>query len=106
MDADAAPFETAPADAILLFDGVFLLRRELLRCWDFAIFVAVPFAETQRRAEVRDVVLFGTEDEVRRRYEARYVPGQQLYFAQERPQSKADVVVDNLDPANPRLIWP
>lgn len=106
VNEDAGPLEVAPADAILLFDGVFLLRRELLRHWDFAIFVAVPFAETQRRAEARDVALFGSEEEVRHRYEARYVPGQRLYFEQERPQSKADVVFDNTDPANPRLIWP
>ncbi len=101
-----AAVETADSRAILLFDGVFLLRSELVDHWDFSIFVSVPFAETVRRAVERDVYLFGSEDEVRRRYETRYVPGQQLYYSREKPQARADVVVENADPASPRLIWP
>lgn len=102
----AAPTEHAAPGSILIFDGIFLLRRELIDHWDFAIFVAVPFAETQRRAAERDLVLFNSVEEIRHRYERRYVPGQQLYLSRERPQSKADVVLDNTDPASPRLIWP
>ncbi|HEX3005616.1 MAG TPA: hypothetical protein VHO27_15485, partial [Angustibacter sp.] len=33
----------------------------------------------------------------------RYVGGQRLYFAEVRPETRADVVVDNTDPARPRL---
>jgi uridine kinase len=98
--------ETALPGSILIFDGVFLLRSELVHHWDFAIFVAVPFAETQRRAAERDLALFDSVEEIQQRYERRYVPGQQLYFSRERPQSKADVVLDNTDPGSPRLIWP
>jgi uridine kinase len=98
-----SPVEVAPPDSILLFDGVFLLRRELNEMWDFSVFVAVPFAETRRRAAVRDLALFGSEDEVLRRYAARYVPGQRLYFELEDPQSRADAVFYNEDPARPRL---
>ena len=32
-----APGQFAPADAVLLFDGVFLLRPELGGCWDYAV---------------------------------------------------------------------
>jgi uridine kinase len=105
-EAAPADEERTDASAILLFDGIFLLRRELDGRWDFSIFVAVPFAETQRRAAERDVELFGSFEETRHRYEVRYVPGQQLYYSRERPQSKADVVFDNTDPERPRLIWP
>lgn len=45
-----------------MFDGVFLLRRELIDAWDFSVFVAVPFAETQRRAAARDLALFGDRE--------------------------------------------
>jgi uridine kinase len=99
----AAPTETAPANAILVLDGIFLLRRELIDLWDFSVFVAVPFAETQRRAASRDLALLGDEDAVRHRYAVRYVPGQQLYFRQAHPQEKADVVIDNEDPDRPSL---
>jgi uridine kinase len=99
----ATPTEAAPANAVLVFDGVFLLRRELIDLWDFSIFVAVPFFETQRRAAARDVALFGSEEAVLHRYAVRYVPGQRLYYDQAHPQEKADVLVDNEDPDRPRL---
>lgn len=95
--------EVGPPNAILLFDGVFLLRRELFHLWDFSVFVAAPFRETRRRAATRDVALFGSEAAVRHRYSVRYVPGQRLYYALEHPRFKADVVLDNQDPARPRL---
>jgi uridine kinase len=98
--------EHALPGSILILDGVFLLRRELLDRWDFSIFVAVPFVETTRRATERDLELFGSAEETARRYETRYVPGQQLYYERERPQAKADVTIDNTDPNSPRLIWP
>ena len=98
-----APLETAPRDAILVFDGVFLLRPELIGSWDFSVFVAVPFEETQRRAAARDVAVFGSAEAVLRRYRARYVPGQQLYLEECAPQQAADAVVANADPAHPTL---
>jgi uridine kinase len=85
-------------NAVLLFDGVFLLRGELLSYWDYTIFVEAAFAQTLARAERRDAGLFGSVEAVRRRYEQRYVPGQRLYFAACRPQERAHAVVDNNDP--------
>lgn len=98
-----APIENAAPNAILLLDGVFLLRRELAGLWDFGVFVDVPFAETQRRAATRDAALFGSADEVLRRYAARYVPGQRLYFARADPRSRADAILENEDPERPCL---
>ena len=98
-----APVETAPVDALLIFDGVFLLRPELAGLWDFGVFVAAPFAETVRRAAARDLALFGDEAAVRRRYATRYVPGQRLYFATAEPQERANAVVENGDPERPIL---
>jgi uridine kinase len=101
-----AEVERVLPGSILIFDGVFVLRRELVHHWDFSIFVAVPFVETKRRAVERDLELFGSVEATADRYERRYVPGQQLYYERERPQTKADVTIDNTDPNRPRLIWP
>jgi len=98
-----SPTETAPLNAILLLDGIFLLRRELIDLWDFSVFVAVPFAETRRRATTRDGALLGDDDEVLHRFAVRYMPGQQLYYGAAHPQEKADVVIDNEDPDHPSL---
>jgi uridine kinase len=70
----------APADAILIFDGVFLLRPELADAWDFRVFVSIDVDEIVRRARVRDSVLFGSPDDAERRYRVRYLPAQQHYL--------------------------
>jgi uridine kinase len=100
----AEPFQRAAADAVLVFDGVFLLRPELSDAWDLRIFLDVPFPETLRRAVERDRALFGSAAATRERYHRRYIPGQRLYFASVRPRQVADVVVDNHDAAAPRLV--
>jgi len=87
-----------------VFDGVFLLRLELIDAWDFSVFVAVPFAETQRRAAARDLALFGDREALLHRYAVRYVPGQRLYFDEADPQGTADAVVDNENPDRPHLL--
>lgn len=101
-----APLEEAPADAVLIVDGVFLLRPELVAHWDYRIFVEVPFAVALERALRRDLALFGSAQAVRVRYQQRYIPGQQLYLSEARPQERADAIVRNEDPANPELLLP
>ena len=90
-------------DSILLVDGVFLLRPELVEHWDLRIFVSVEPEEALRRALERDAALFGSREEAERRYRLRYQPGQRLYFAEARPLDAADVVVVNDDPATPAI---
>ena len=67
------------------------------------MFVQADFAVTMQRAEQRDVALFGDVEEVRRRYRERYVPGQQLYLSVAQPERWASVLIDNNDPAMPRI---
>lgn len=102
----AVPIENHLADdnAILLFDGVFLLRPELAASWDFTVFVDASFEITLVRAQERDADFLGSREEVRKRYEQRYIPGQKLYFAECRPGELAQVVIDNGDLANPVII--
>jgi uridine kinase len=96
--------EEAEVNAVLLFDGVFLLREELEAYWDLTVFVEADFQTTLRRAEQRDAALFGSVEEVRGRYERRYIPGQRLYFDRCRPRERANVAIDNNDPLNPEVI--
>ena len=96
--------EAAPTNAVLLLDGVFLLRDELRAYFDFSIFVRAVFSVTLRRAEHRDYELFGSVQAVRERYTQRYIPGQQIYLNTAQPERWASVIVDNDDPANPSLI--
>jgi uridine kinase len=97
----------APANAVLLFDGVFLLRPELIQYWDFSIFLDVDFHISVPRAVQRDIVSGDqnwNENVLQARYERRYVPGQQLYLREARPQERASIIVDNNDYQTPSII--
>lgn len=106
-DTDApssAPASTASSDAVLLFDGVFLLRPELADRWDLRIFVSVPFEQTIVRAKDRGTASAGPAGdtvenagitEIERSWRNRYIPAQQLYFATARPTDHADIIVYN-----------
>ncbi len=96
-----SPEETVSDDAILLFDGMFLFRDELDAHWDYRIFTHADFDVTLQRAISRDASLFGSEEEVRRRYFSRYIPGQQMYLDLVKPVDKADVVLHNNAPHAP-----
>jgi uridine kinase len=88
------PVSTAPADAVLVFDGVFLLRPELIDRWDLRVFVSTAFEQTVDRALIREQGVMSAAD-VERRWRERYIPSQQFYFATVRPTDHADIVVHN-----------
>jgi uridine kinase len=91
----------AAADAILLFDGIFLMRPELADSWDFTIFVQVRFETVLTRVVARDRDLLGEEQAIIRRYQQRYIPAQRRYLETCRPAERADVVVENDDVQSP-----
>ncbi len=100
-DAVLSPPELpAPANAVVLVDGLFLHRRELAADWDFSLFLDVPFPVTAARMAQRD----GTPTDPNDPAMHRYVGGQLLYFADTDPAGRATVVVDNTDPDRPRVI--
>ena len=100
-DADASlspPAAAAPTDAVLLFDGVFLLRPELIDRWDLRIFVSVPLDQTVDRARTRGTAMAGSgavTAEIERSWHDRYIPAQELYFATAQPTDHADIIVYN-----------
>ncbi len=98
-----SPVLRASPDAILLFDGVFLMRPELNEHWDLRIFVHIDFDVSLRRALSRDLELFGSKETIVERYEKRYVPGQKIYLKQAKPKRIADMVIDNNNPQNPNM---
>ncbi|MFG1677390.1 AAA family ATPase [Micromonospora sp. NPDC049282] len=94
------PVRTAPADAVLVFDGVFLMRPELVDRWDLRVLVSVALDRTVERAVTRERRV-SSRAEVERRWRERYLPAQQLYFTTVRPSDRVDVVVHNDEPQRP-----
>jgi len=97
--------EQAPEDAILLFDGVFLLRPEINELWDYRIFVKVPFAVTIERAILRDRDQFGSDEATRARYEERYIPGQEINLKSVDPLRHAQAILNNEESQRPTLTF-
>ncbi len=95
----------AKENVILLFDGVFLLRPELFYYWDLKIFVKVNFETVLKRASIRDKILFGTIEDVQKRYQQKYIPGQKIYLATCTPEKFADIVIENDDPMHVKICW-
>ncbi|SHN72999.1 uridine kinase [Geodermatophilus obscurus] len=89
---------------MLVVDRVFVLRPELRPFRQLSVYLRVPEEVTLARALVRDLARYGSAAEVEHRYRARYLPGQALYRAEADPVRAADVLVDNRDPARPRML--
>ncbi len=94
------PLLRAPDDALVLVEGLFLHREELVDLWDLSIFLDVPFEETARRMAARD----GTHPDPRHDSMRRYIGGQRIYFEQARPWEQATIIVDNTNFDDPRII--
>lgn len=88
----------APPGAVLIVDGLFLHRDELRNAFDLTVFLDVPFEVTGRRMAHRDGI-DGPDLH-------RYVEAQRIYFAACTPRAKATILIDNTDPALPRLVRP
>jgi uridine kinase len=94
-DAPAnAPDEEIPMDAVVIVEGMFLHRDELVDRWDWSVFLDVPFTETARRMAERD----GSHPDPDHPSMRRYVEGQRIYFASCQPRERAVLVLDNTNP--------
>lgn len=96
---DAQPLQALP-DAILIVDGIFAHRDELVASWDYSVWLEVPFAISIPRGAQRG---FGDPDPDAPS-NRRYVEGQRLYVAECAPRERASVAIDNSDLDDPRLL--
>nr|WP_255626693.1 uridine kinase [Phyllobacterium sp. KW56] len=96
VSAVAKPYQRS----ILLVDGIFLHRNELIDCWDLSLFLDVPFVISYSRMAARDgsnVDPFAPEN-------ARYLEGQRMYLRQCNPRDRATILIDNADFKAPRIL--
>lgn len=90
----------APAEALVIVEGVFLHRDELARFWDYSVFLDVSIEEANRRMTDRGGLDKALAPALLRRYNG----AQALYFAHAQPWERASVVIDNTDPSNAKVI--
>jgi uridine kinase len=92
---------TAPRDAVLILDGVFLHRPELRGLWDWSVWLEVPFRVAYARMAVRD----GSDPDPDAAMNARYRGGQELYLRDADPRRAASAIVDNSDLSSPARVF-
>lgn len=98
-EARYAPQQQGQGGEILLLDGLFLHRPELLSYWNDSIFLKVDFVISVPRGASRGPG-YGSPDP-HAESNRRYVEGNRLYFAEARPEEHAGIVVNNNDLAAP-----
>jgi len=76
-------------NTIVIFEGVFLFRKELSPYIDYKVFIEITFEESKRRAKIRD------SEETFRKYEGTYLPAQRRYLDEFPPSETADMIIDN-----------
>ncbi len=91
-----------PPHGIVLVDGIFLHRPELIDVWDATIWLEVPFVISVPRGNARFAGRHDPDPEAASNH--RYVHGQRLYLQEADPRSRADWVFDNTDLARPFLL--
>jgi uridine kinase len=105
-EAKTVEFKDAPEDAILLFEGVMLFRKELVDFFDFRVLVMCSVVVILERAKVRDLAHFGDMKTLLEKYENRFLPGQKKYLSENQPAQVADVIFFNDDPEHPSISLP
>ena len=89
---------------IAIVEGVFCLRVPAVAAAAELIVLTVTAKEAQRRILERDRSKGRTDDDINRRIDRRYFPGQWRYHAEHDPMSRASVVIDNDDWRQPRIV--
>jgi uridine kinase len=76
---------------VVIFEGLFLHRDELVEYWDYTVFLETDFTTSVARGNAR----YGLNPDPNHESNARYVIGNKIYRDRCDPKLKADIVVDN-----------
>jgi len=103
LDLDTDKYEiekeySFDSDTIVLFEGVFLFRKELAPYIDYQIYLDISYEESKKRALERDA------EAIIDRYDTKYLPAQRKYLEEYPPQKVADIIIDNTNPEYPRIL--
>jgi uridine kinase len=100
-----APAVFVGTNAVLLFDGVFVFRREINTYWDLRILLDVDAETSTARALQRDRGTIDGPEIIEKKYRLRYEPAWRIYADEVHPELKAHLIVDNRVIAEPTASW-
>jgi uridine kinase len=81
--------------SVVLVEGVFLFTENRLPLFDLAVWIDIPLDEALSRARGRryDLDRYGGPEGVEREYRRRFLPGQELHLALDRPHERANAIL-------------
>jgi len=98
-----SPIRQATSSAIVIIDGVFLFKEELNNCWNLRILLSTDDETAIERGAHRDAARLGSYEAARQKYVDRYIASQKIYYDEEHPEQKADIIIDNNDIKKPKI---
>jgi len=78
-------------ETIVIFEGVFLFRKELINYLDLKIYIDISFDEARKRFIKRDLPLY--DPSIYSRYQTKYFPAQEKYIKLINPINIADIII-------------
>ncbi len=77
---------------IVLAEGIFLFRKELVARWDVRIWLEMTAAQSLERGAERDIDMFGSLEKARSLYVDQFIPAHEYHMGRDRPSESADFV--------------
>lgn len=89
--------QKAMENAIVIVDGVFLFRKDLVSYWSLMILLETNDDILIERGAARDMDRIGSYEEALKKYRDRYIASQSIYYNEEHPEKSADIIINNND---------
>jgi uridine kinase len=93
-----------PPNGVLIVDGVFACRPEIDSYWDLRVWLEVDADLSVRRGAARDAGRLGDAEGAAALHRDRYLASELLYIDEVDPRSFVEVIVDNTNLDEPRLV--
>jgi uridine kinase len=103
-DRPVDSWATATPDTVLIVDGSFLQRAELVPYWDEVIYLHVDLAVAFDRGVSRDADAMGGREAAAQAYAQRYHAAGRRYLREVDPLARAGIVLDNNDLGRPQRV--
>ena len=87
---------------VVIIEGVLLYKKPVEKYIDYKIYLDIDFETMIKRAKERDKNRFN--DNVIKRYKEKYIPIQKKYIEVYNPKNKSDIVINNNDVEDPKII--
>lgn len=84
-----------PETGVLVVDGVFALRDELIDAWDLTIWLSIDPELSIARGVERDAEAEGGRDAAEALHRDRYLAAELIYLEAVDPTARADIIIDN-----------